>query len=102
MTRITEPQIRESTGGESTVELHEMWHMKQAEKFRTAGWKITTENRGEYIKALCKKCKKNIEKFGITYDNIGDISQYAKLQFERERYDEVEAEYYTMKRRRKR
>ena len=52
MTRITEPQIRESTGGESTVELHEMWHMKQAEKFRTAGWKITTENRGEYIKAL--------------------------------------------------
>ena len=102
MTRITESQIRESTGGKGTVELHEMWHMKQAEKFRKTGWKITTENRGEYMKALCKKCKKTVEKLGVTYGNVGDISQYAKLQFERERYDEVEAEYYTMKRRRKR
>ena len=79
-----------------------MWHMQQAEDFKARGWKITTENRGEYIKALCQKCKKNIERFGITYDDVGNISEYAKQQYERERYDEVEAEYYTMKRRQKR
>lgn len=102
ISNVDEDDIAEIAGGQGSVEYHEMWHMRQAEDFKARGWKITTENRGEYIKALCQKCKKNIERFGITYDDVGNISEYAKQQYERERYDEVEAEYYTMKRRQKR
>ena len=102
ISNVDEDDIAEIAGGQGSVEYHEMWHMQQAEDFKARGWKITTENRGEYIKALCQKCKKNIERFGITYDDVGNISEYAKQQYERERYDEVEAEYYTMKRRQKR
>lgn len=102
ISNIDEDDIAEIAGGQGSVEYHEMWHMRQAEDFKARGWKITAENRGEYIKALCQKCKKNIERFGITYDDVGNISEYAKQQYERERYDEVEAEYYTMKRRQKR
>ena len=82
------------------VESHEMWHMKQAEGFRTAGWKITNENRGEYLRELCKRCKKILDKLGITKDNVSEISQYASAKYREGRYDEVEAEYHTMKRRR--
>ena len=102
ISNVDEDDIAEIAGGQGSVEYHEMWHMRQAEDFKARGWKITAENRGEYIKALCQKCKKNIERFGITYDDVGNISEYAKQQYERERYDEVEAEYYTMKRRQKR
>lgn len=102
ISNVDEDDIAEIAGGQGSVEYHEMWHMRQAEDFKARGWKITAENRGEYIKVLCQKCKKNIERFGITYDDVGNISEYAKQQYERERYDEVEAEYYTMKRRQKR
>lgn len=68
-------------------------HMKQAENFREAGWTITQENRGRYIEELCKRAKKNIDKAGITAYNVRDISKYAKINYDTERYDEVEAEY---------
>ena len=101
ISRLTEPQIRESSGGVGTVEFHEMWHMKQAEKFRTDGWEITAENYGEYLKTLCEKCKKSIERLGVTKDNVKEISKYAKYQFDLERYDEVEAEFMAKRRRKK-
>ena len=73
--------------------IHEMWHMKQAEEFRKAGWEITKENRGEYLKELCKKAKKNLDALGITQDNVSEISDYAYQQYQLGRYDETEAEY---------
>ena len=100
ISRIRETEIMEMAGGADSIEYHEMWHMKQADAFRGNGWKITAENRGEYIRELCAKCKKNIDKLGITEDNVGEISKYAKQKFREGRYDEVEAEYYTVKRRR--
>lgn len=99
ISKLDEANILEIVGGQGSVEYHEMWHMRQAENFRLGGWKITTENRGEYIEALCKKCKKNIERLGVTYDNVGDISKYAENQFEQGRYDEVEAEFMVKRRR---
>ena len=75
------------------VERHEMWHMKQAEEFRKAGWEITKENRSEYLKELCKKAKKNLDALGITQDNVSEISDYAYQQYQLGRYDETEAEY---------
>lgn len=91
--RITDADVMKDNGGLGFVEYHEMWHMKQAENFREAGWTITQENRGRYIEELCKRAKKNIDKAGITAYNVRDISKYAKINYDTERYDEVEAEY---------
>nr|DAJ71495.1 MAG TPA: minor capsid protein 2 [Caudoviricetes sp.] len=96
---LEKPEAQKLAGGKGAVEWHEMWHMKQAENFREAGWNITRENRGEYLKELCKNAKNNIDNYGVTYDNVGEISEYAKKQFMRGRYDEVEAEYMSIKKR---
>ena len=90
--------VQDAAGGSGAIEAHEMWHMKQAEDFRQAGWTITRENRTEYLAQLCEKCKKSIDNLGITSDNVGEISEYAKLMYSKHRYDEVEAEYMTSRR----
>lgn len=95
---IGKKAVQEASGGAGAIEAHEMWHMKQAEDFRQSGWTITRENRGEYLDALCKKCKEHIDKLGITRDNVGEISDYAKFQLDQKRFDEVEAEYMTARR----
>lgn len=98
--RIRDEKIMEMSGGTGAIEYHEMWHAKQADNFRQKGWVITVENRGKYIRDLCEQCEKNLDKLGITEDNVGEISKYARQKFREGRYDEVEAEYYTAKRRR--
>lgn len=65
-------------GQKAVTEYHEMWHMKQAEKFRSRGWNITKENYGEYIRELNRECKKTIDVLGINEYNVGKISDYAK------------------------
>lgn len=75
-------------------------HMKQAENFREAGWNITRENYGEYMQELNIRAKKVIDKAGITKYNVNSISDYASRQFYLGRYDEVEAEYMAVKKRR--
>lgn len=95
---IADKEIQKLSGGKDAVERHEMWHMKQAEDFRKAGWDITRENRGKYLQKLCEKCKKNIDNAGVTRDNVKEISEYAKIMYNRGRYDEVEAELATWKR----
>lgn len=95
---LSDPEIQAHVGGKGAVERHEMWHMKQAEDFQTAEWTITREKRGEYLQKLCKKCKKNIDNAGVTKDNVKEISEYARIMYNRGRYDEVEAEFMTWKR----
>lgn len=95
---LSNQEIQELAGGRGAVEHHEMWHMKQAEDFQKQEWTITRENRSEYLQKLCEKCKKNIDNAGITKDNVGEISEYAKIMYNRGRYDEVEAEFVTWKR----
>lgn len=92
------PEIvnKEIVGQKAVTEYHEMWHMKQAEKFRSKGWNITKENYGKYIRELNKECKKTIDSLGINEYNVGKISDYAEIKYLRERYDEVEAEYMTL------
>ena len=96
---IGKKAVQEASGGAGAIEAHEMWHMKQAEDFRQAGWTITRENRGEYLDALCKKCKEHIDKLGVTRNNVGEISKYAADMYLVERYDEVEAEFMSLRRR---
>ena len=91
--------VQDASGGFGVIEAHEMWHMKQAEDFRQSGWVITRENRAEYLDALCKKCKGRIDKLGITRDNVRELSQYAADMYLGERFDEVEAEFMSLRRR---
>ena len=97
--QVADARITSTTGGKGSVEFHEMWHMKQADIFRQSGWNITEENRRDYIIALCEHCKKNIDAAGITRYNVSDISEYALRNFLTGRFDEVEAEYMTFRRR---
>lgn len=91
--------VQDASGGSGAIEAHEMWHMKQAEDFRQSGWVITRENRAEYLDALCQKCKGRIDKLGITRDNVRELSQYAADMYLGERFDEVEAEFMSLRRR---
>lgn len=93
---IPEIANKDIVGQKGVTEYHEMWHMKQAEKFRSKGWNITKENYGEYIRELNKECKKTIDALGINEYNVGKISDYAKKMYFANRYDEVEAEYMTL------
>lgn len=38
---------------------------------------------------------------GITEENAGEISEYAKMMYERKRYDEVEADYKALRKEKK-
>lgn len=91
--------VQDAAGGSGAIEAHEMWHMKQAEDFRQAGWTITRENRTEYLAQLCEKCKKRIDNLGITSDNVREISKYAADMYLADRFDEVEAEFMSLRRR---
>lgn len=93
---IPEVVSEDIVGGKAITEYHEMWHMKQAEKFRDKGWDITKENYGDYLEKLNKECKKRIDALGINEYNVGKISEYAKKSYIAQRYDEVEAEYMTL------
>ena len=78
-----------------STEYHEIWHWMQAQGYHGT---ITEANRNvEYMPWLIEKCKKNIVSLGINEYNISDISSYAAKAFACGRYDEVEAEYYTLK-----
>ncbi len=75
-----------------------MWYARQAYDYRSTGREITEENKGEYLRALCSRAKKNLDSLGITSDNVGEISDYATVMYNRGRYDETEAEYMALKR----
>ena len=58
------------------------------------------ETDAESISILsAKKCKERIDKLGITRDNAREISKYAADMYLDERYDEVEAEFMSLRRR---
>ena len=93
---IPEVVSEDIVGEKAITEYHEMWHMKQAEKFRDKGWDIAKENYGDYLEKLNKECKKRIDALGINEYNVGKISDYAEKMLDYGRYDEVEAEYMTI------
>ncbi len=93
---IPEISDKDIVGQKAITEYHEIWHMKQAEKFRSKGWNITKENYSDYLVELNKECKKTIDALGINEYNVGKISDYAKDMYRVNRYDEVEAEYMTI------
>lgn len=81
------------------VEFHEMWHAKQAERFRTQKGEITDKNYAEYIRFSNEKAKETLDKLGLTEYDIGKISSRTPDRFAEGRFDEIEAEYMTKYRR---
>lgn len=76
---------------------HEMYHCKQAQDYEAKHGKITGSNYQDYIENLREQCKANLDKLGISDKNVGEISDYAQSMYFHGAYDEVEAEYQTLK-----
>ena len=55
-----------------------MYHCKQAQEYEKKHGKITSENYHNYIDDLRVECKKKLDTLGITDENVGEISNYAK------------------------
>lgn len=75
---------------------HEMYHCKQAQEYEKKHGKITSENYHNYIDDLRVECKKKLDTLGITDENVGEISKYAKRMYSHGIFDEVETEYNTL------
>ena len=80
---------------------HEVWHWMQAEEYRRKHGEITAENRGEYMKWLIAKCKKELDNNGLDEYNVDEICRYAGAIWRKNRFDEVDAEYNVSKKLRK-
>ena len=80
------------------TEYHEMWHLWQAEHFRSQGWIFTDSTFGEYLEALCEERKTHLDELGITKYNVGSITKYAKDNYYAGRFDETEAEFMAVHR----
>ena len=79
------------------IERHEMWHYKQAIRYRLKYGFITFENYLDYLSYANKLALKLIDRLKINKDNVGEVSMYAKCMYISERYDEVEAEIVAKK-----
>ena len=76
------------------VIIHEMWHRRQAYDAVREGWTITRENESAYIAWLAEKCRKRMERLGVTdAEQAAKISEYAFNMSLARRFDEVEAEF---------
>ena len=60
----------------------------------------TADFSRSYTRKLRKLCKKRIDNLGITTDNVGGLSIYARSSYILKNWDEVEAEYYAYHRKR--
>lgn len=80
---------------DNALQKHSIFH----ENFHWADWQSnnpkTLESDAAFIDFMCKKCKKKLDKLGITTQNVSEISRYAKAQYALGRYDEVYVEYET-------
>lgn len=77
--------------------VHEFFHWEDAKNYRKAYGDITGENYDRYIKFLQKKAKKELDKIGITSNNIGGLSKYARDGYANFAFDEAYTEYRTLK-----
>lgn len=74
--------------------LHELYHWEDAENYKSLGNDITSNiNLIEYE---CAKAKSKLDNIGISADNVANISDYAKVMYEKGRFDEVYTEYRTV------
>ena len=77
----------------ATTLYHEMLHWQDAQEHLASGGYITQENVGDYLAMLHERAKQRLDSAGITADNVGEISAYAKVRYDDGLYDEAYTEY---------
>ena len=80
----------------STIK-HEIIHWQDAEGYKKNKKIKSTEDYNEYLKNLRQDCKIELDKLGITADNVGQISEYANVSFYLGEFDEVLTEYRVLR-----
>lgn len=74
---------------------HEVWHFKQAIDYQKKYDDIKTISQEVYIERLQGPCKENLDRLGITYENVSEIiNEDARKFYLLGYFDEVEAELY--------
>ena len=74
---------------------HELFHWSDYQDYLKKNKPVNSD--AEFIEIMCKRCKKKLDKLGITIDNVGEISSYALYSMLQGRYDEVYTEYRTVR-----
>lgn len=77
------------------VVVHEIFHAKDFQDYIAKGG--IYKSKDAFIDEICKISKKKLDKLGINEHNVGEISNYAFLAFQNQRFDEVLTEYRTKK-----
>lgn len=86
---INEPLLGDVNRLETLV--HELIHWQDAQGYKG---EITAKNYvAGYLEPLRKKCKKALDRAGITADTVSSISEYARETYKHKLYDEVYTEY---------
>lgn len=97
---VLDEEIRKEYGADfvegdkiASTMIQELTHLKDPWEYKSNGKEITKENHNAYIAKLNKRAKKLLDSAGITADNVGEISEYAKVSYDHKEYDEVYTEY---------
>lgn len=80
-------------GDPDSTMLHELIHWKDASDYRLHNGAITAENAAEYQEYIRQAAKSELDNLGINADNVGEISDYAEVQYMLGGYDETHTEY---------
>lgn len=88
---VNEPLLTEKDCLETLV--HELIHWQDAQGYKG---EITAINyMSDYLAPLRKRCKKALDRAGVTTDNVNRISEYALHAYKNGLYDETYTEYRT-------
>lgn len=81
---------------ESTI-THELIHWIDAEEYKKMSPISNIEEYRIYLKEQREKCRIILEELGINYENVMDISAYARRAYEMGKYEEVYTELRVMR-----
>ncbi|SFI19856.1 hypothetical protein SAMN04487830_12950 [Pseudobutyrivibrio sp. OR37] len=87
-------KVFEDKNVERHMNLHELFHWEDSQQYINAGNIINSDE--DVIDYMCEKSKRILDKKGITADNVGEISIYARHMYNAKRFDEVYVEYRTV------
>ena len=85
----------------ATTFYHEVLHWHDAWMYIQKGNTITAETYADYMVMLNERAKELLDSVGITADNVGEISRYAKVRYDDGIFDEAYTEYRVKQRFRK-
>lgn len=88
--------LAESQNDLSTY-VHELLHWLDAQRYMAKNGKLTRKYGETYIVRIIRESRRQLDKLGITIDNVDEISNYAKEKYRAADFAEVYTEYRTKK-----